>query len=649
MMMFWGFRCKAHQVPSVQSSGGFVSLFILLLFIMRSTYLLCALLAICLSVSLASFVMPPPPPANKLSAKPSHRFQDALNTIEYDATPSTLSLYIHTDGARGASKAKLFTFDSSSTVQDVLQSELLSDLLKLHSSKKSKHSCSIMDENSQKVESSQTMAEALAAHEPVSQLLGAKNSLFLHCVVSRSSGPASGSIDYSFAKFVQPTFMPNEIRARNKLYRALNREDSEYPEESAELIGDNFAGILGWVEAFLLHHWGSLHAYLDYSDSPQTGRWHLNTGEILTPESRFGSESDSEVKLAIAADWGAGTMESDFVQQAMMTSAGNAQWTLHIGDIYYVGSSDVVESHCLGQVPKGAKKAVTWPHGSLGSFAVMGNHELYGRAYGFFDTFLPTLGVPGAKGRNAGRTKHRGARNGISGQDAGFVALENKYWRVILLDTGFNTYSIIPGMDNKNNTQPAQVIDWLLNVVNISDPNDTRGIIFLSHHQVESAFGSPSQATPNQIADIMPPNRTVVWLWGHEHRLSFYKLLSVGDQNTVNVYGRCVGNSGFPASIGPIPQRAREAGLEVYDDRVYEMETGFFNMQVGYQGWMIATLNKNALTINYQSLETDASGNLNPTTWADLVQESYETDTAGNVVLTDFQIQNSNLTVISHV
>ena len=300
-----------------------------------------------------------------------------------------------------------------------------------------------------------------------------------------------------------------------------------------------------------------------------------------------------------------------------------------------MGDSASVQSNCLGIAPEGTAQGVKWPHGSIGSFAVEGNHEMYARAIGFLDTFLPTLGVTLPSG-------------GVTGQAAGYVALENAYWRVIMLDTGYNTYSLVPKMDNRNNTQPQAVIDWLVNEVNIGNASDTRGIIFFSHHQVESAFEDPYLATPWQIAELMPPNRTVVWLWGHEHRVSWYELFSVTNATVpLNVYGRCVGNGGFPGSVGAIPPRAKASGLMVYDDRVYEIETGFFNSSVSYNGFVHLTLEKNTASIVYSSLATDPkTGLISNEIQTDLVAETFVVDEDGNVALESFEVVNPDLTII---
>lgn len=257
---------------------------------------------------------------------------------------------------------------------------------------------------------------------------------------------------------------------------------------------------------------------------------------------------------------------------------------------------------------------------------------MYSRAYGFFDTFLPTLGVADPK------------TGQMSGQGAGFVALENKYWRVIMLDTGYGTYSVVPKMDSTNNTQPESVLRWLRDDVQIGNKSDTRGLIFLTHHQVESAFGAPYPATPKQIAALLPSNRTVVWLWGHEHRMAWYEPTTIG---ALTVHGRCIGNSGFPASVAAIPAKAKDAGLMVYDDRVYQQVSGFFDTKTSYNGFTHMTLEGPVATIEYATLATDpATGVVSDTIQTDLLKETFKVDQQGNVQLVEFNIINPDLTIV---
>ena len=54
-------------------------------------------------------------------------------------------------------------------------------------------------------------------------------------------------------------------------------------------------------------------------------------------------------------------------------------FTIHLGDIYYVGSLAEVNEHFLGvDNPHNDFTPCAWPPGRVGSFALAGNHEMYG-------------------------------------------------------------------------------------------------------------------------------------------------------------------------------------------------------------------------------------------------------------------------------
>jgi hypothetical protein len=235
-----------------------------------------------------------------------------------------------------------------------------------------------------------------------------------------------------------------------------------------------------------------------------------------------------------------------------------------------------------------------------------------------------------------------------AGQRATYFALENDYWRVVALDTGYNTYSA-KHVESDNNTQPQPVIDWLRDVVDIGNATDTRGILLISHHQYRSAFDNPYLATPEQIASVLPPGRQLLWLYGHEHRLAFYDLGNAGGLS-LNAYCRCVGVGGYPVGVSDVPKNPRAAGLVAYDDRLYETVTGLFSYRTGFNGFSRLTFEGPTLTVTYHSLELDASGHLSNSTASLLVSEQFTVDPAtGNVQQTAFTVVNPNITIVSHL
>lgn len=446
-----------------------------------------------------------------------------------------------------------------------------------------------------------------------------------------------GSLSFSFEKFTKPV-QQSELGPLKKHIKNLFNGSGEYPYDSADIVGSTLEGdIKGYAGEFLAHHWGEVHEFMTYTESmPDTGDYHLNNGRIVTSSSPpLARESADEVRIVLAADWGAGTLESVYVAKLMMEGF-DPHYTIHAGDVYYLGTANEVKANCLGEAPKGAKYGVTWPMGSIGSFALMGNHEMYSRGYGYFDTWLPKLGIKDTK-------------TGVpAGQKASYSGLSNAYWRVINLDTGYKTYSKV--YENSKNDMPKPLFEWLRDVVKIGDAGDNRGLVFISHHRYWSAWGDqPSVLTATQLSELVPANQTIVWLWGHEHRLSFYRLNKGLRGLPLSVYGRCIGNGGFPTTIDAQPARSRESDLEAYDDRMYEMDVGFKKVPVGFNGWTRMTFKKKALTLQYYSLTLGNDGNLSDTTSSYLVSERFEVDKSGSVSQTAFSILNENITTVTHI
>jgi len=168
-----------------------------------------------------------------------------------------------------------------------------------------------------------------------------------------------------------------------KVEDILGFEEREFPYESIDLIGATASGLAAWSYQFVAHHWGKLHPFRTYNISNindvNTGIYSLETGQQLSIQQSqlLGQKlisrtytSDDAIRYSIAADWGAGTREALTVAKLMNES--NPHWTLHAGDVYYVSSEDEVKQNVLGIAPKNCVRGVRFPHGSLGSFFIMG-------------------------------------------------------------------------------------------------------------------------------------------------------------------------------------------------------------------------------------------------------------------------------------
>jgi hypothetical protein len=75
---------------------------------------------------------------------------------------------------------------------------------------------------------------------------------------------------------------------------------------------------------------------------------------------------DDKCEVAVAGDWGTGTDEAKCVTCAMKKDH-NSDYTVHLGDVYYVGDLPELEENCLGQTLAGAN-GVKWKKGNERQF-----------------------------------------------------------------------------------------------------------------------------------------------------------------------------------------------------------------------------------------------------------------------------------------
>ena len=293
--------------------------------------------------------------------------------------------------------------------------------------------------------------------------------------------------------------------------------------------------------------------------------WHYRVGKrpaFKTYQKTNGiTTMPSMARISLVADWGSGTNEAYEIGQNVHSY--NSNYTIHLGDIYYVGDSSEVNENFLG-ISESQYEACIWPRGFDGSFVLPGNHEFYSRGISFYDQVLPSVN-----------------------QEASYFCLENDYWRIIGLDTGYNSIGI-PLLENV--IQPScglrqEQIDWINDVV--QPEKDKRGIILLSHHQYYSAFEKAYPKAGEQLSSII--KRPVLWFWGHEHRMTVYNKYK-------NVYGRCIGHGGMPVEI---IDTINDLKYAFTDTRLYPNDEG---LSIGYNGYVNLVFNGNTLQVNYMDV-----------------------------------------------
>jgi hypothetical protein len=264
------------------------------------------------------------------------------------------------------------------------------------------------------------------------------------------------------------------------------------------------------------------------------------------------------VHVALAADWGTGTDSAYAVAAAI--AARRPEITIHLGDVYFTGAAAEFADFFLPDD--------CWPRGTLRTFALNGNHEMYSGGRGYFDHALPQLGQP-----------------------ASYFCLHNAHWRIVALDTGYYTKRGLSLLFHDDTRLHEATLQWLESVV-FADPADVRPVILLSHHQWFSAFDTREYPA---VGHALEPylSRVALWFWGHEHRFVGYA--PYAPTGGTPVRARCIGHGGMPVELGATLVRPERRPVFI-DDRKAAVLDGD---DIGYCGFASLRFDGSSLTVDY--------------------------------------------------
>jgi len=421
-------------------------------------------------------------------------------------------------------------------------------------------------------------------------------------------------------------------------------ESSHFAHIASDFSNVDTDSLKEWVLYYLNNFSGEKHKFLDWGD--ETGIFSLATGKLLTHEeaeklkSRNGeTSSDTEsVTIAVASDWGSGTRESAAVASNM--AQVNADFTIHLGDVYYEALPEEIETNMYGKAPNEHQIGNVFPLGEKNSFYLNANHEMLSLGNGYFDTLLPK-----------------------TDQKASFFSLESDYWRFVGLDTGYDSYKTFEHIDAISELvetdAPLQdkLVKWLNETLKIGEMcgSDKRGVVLFSHHQPISDFMEDEAylGASKQLNDIMPHECTFIWLVGHEHSFNVYNKTDAFDGVEISFYNRLVGNGGFPQ---PPQEPSKHTFLHAYDNRVYKT----FQLNGGktedyvFNGFFTMKVDGPRLYMEYHTVKCEGGGettcpviegpHFNETTI--LMSETFEVDNSGSVNLVSQDLNRELLTVI---
>jgi Calcineurin-like phosphoesterase len=221
-----------------------------------------------------------------------------------------------------------------------------------------------------------------------------------------------------------------------------------------------------------------------------------------------------DVTIAIAGDYGTGNFgagDSPSTKISKFISSLNPDYTIHLGDVYYAGTSGEEIS----------KLTALWPRGSKGSFALNSNHEMYSGGDPYFN-----LAVGGP------------VFNSLQSPYS-FFALENANWIVVGLDSAYNADVLKLYMDGSlgNNAQIPFLKDLAARGKNV---------VVLTHHngipENGVAANPPLKLFEEVTGAFVSKQLPKYWYWGHVHAGVAYKPMAT--QN--GMLCRCVGHSALP-------------------------------------------------------------------------------------------------------
>jgi hypothetical protein len=275
--------------------------------------------------------------------------------------------------------------------------------------------------------------------------------------------------------------------------------------------------------------------------------------------------------IALVSDWATDTEESRAI--GLKVDKHEADYTIHLGDTYFVGTHKEIQQSFD---PANS----FWPYGEIGSFALPGNHEMYSNGDPYYHSLLPWMGLHYPKRLP---------------QQASYVCLENDYWRIIGLDTGYRSVSIpLLEMMISHADLHHEELEWLNHDLKLRE--DNRGLIFLTHHQNVSSFSRNYPVPGQQLGEIIGSDRKVLWFWGHEHRFAMYGKYAPPDG--VSSYGRCIGHGGMPIDLEKHPEKIKpdEKNLVLYDNRP---RTQINNTDLGHNGYALLKIDQANLEVEY--------------------------------------------------
>jgi hypothetical protein len=239
---------------------------------------------------------------------------------------------------------------------------------------------------------------------------------------------------------------------------------------------------------------------------------HPNKHPMARPVSAVPDALPDVARVAIVGDWGTGMYGAPAIAQAIRSDPDPFAVLMHLGDVYYSGTSREMRERFLD----------VWPTrtGAI-SRGLNSNHDMYSGGEPYFTETLPRFG-----------------------QASSYFALQNQHFTLIGLDVAY--------VDHDIDDIQAQ---WVEDVIRQAG---SRKIVLFSHQQPYSHFETEGGKLREHsiFGAILRSRRVFAWYWGHEHRCSIFQ----APDGHFGILGRCIGHGGMPQSRSATIDLPRETG-----------------------------------------------------------------------------------------
>lgn len=242
----------------------------------------------------------------------------------------------------------------------------------------------------------------------------------------------------------------------------------------------------GWTEALI--HWLENHDHpAPFATAPQT---------ITLPDT---------LRIGVVGDWGTGFWTAGTGPERVrdLLAADRMDVNIHLGDVYYAGSAD----------EERAKFIDLWPAGSLHSFTLNSNHEMYDGARSYYGEALAAGGACAAQ------------------RGTSYFAAQNNHWVIVGLDSAYHATGDLY-MDGAIDASQGAFL------ARVAAAAGSRKIIVMTHHLGLDLTGRTPTALWQQVANALG-RAPDLWYWGHAHNGIVYA-------PTAGCLPRCVGHGAIP-------------------------------------------------------------------------------------------------------